>query len=86
MRIILFGKPELLADQRNLKRLIDECEATLGPVERVSATSRSGVSLMQVYDIVTTPAWVVLQDDGVALGIWQHTPPSLNDLGAHFRI
>jgi len=86
MKLMLFGKTTSYVDQKELDRLVVVCEKTIGPVERISSTSRDGVGRMEVYGIVTTPAWIAAQDDGTVLGLWQHRAPTLDELASVFRI
>jgi hypothetical protein len=41
---------------------------------------------MEAYDIVSTPALLVLNDDGAVISTWQHALPSYEEIGHAFGV
>ncbi|MCC7543256.1 hypothetical protein IT415_00935 [bacterium] len=85
MKILLLGKAHTHAQSREYDHLTQQIIAEIGPVRSVSANSRDGIALMQLYDVVQTPAYVVTRDDGTLVAVWQHRKPTLDEVSAAVR-
>ena len=80
MKLLVFGRPTSYAEQQTFQALLDRAKRAGRTVELVETTSREGIARMQIYDVVTTPALVVVNDDGVLIAGWQHRVPSYDEL------
>lgn len=84
MKLLVFGKPELRVDQIGFDKLLKRCrQADWQLVER-AGTSRDDMATMAIYDVVQTPAMVIVQDDGKPSQIWQHRVPSYEEMATYY--
>lgn len=80
MKLLVFGQPESYAQRRDFQRQLDRLGTAGAHLEEVSTESRDGIARMEVYGVVTTPALVVVNDEGSVLALWQHEMPSFDDV------
>ena len=84
MKLLIFGQPDSYVGKQDLTRLMESLERSGREVEHIDALSRSGVERMAIYDVVTAPAFVVVDDDGGIISSWQHEWPSYEELSHAF--
>ncbi len=86
MKLLVFGQPTSYVDQKAFARMIEKVELSGKVVEEVDSLSRDGIARMEAYDIVSTPALLVLNDDGAVISTWQHALPSYEEIGHAFGV
>ena len=70
MKLVVLTKEED-NDRRETDRIVSEVEKEGFEVERIDWDSEEAVSLARLYDIYSTPAFIVIQDDGKQVEQWQ---------------
>ena len=70
MKLVVLTKEED-NDKRETDRIVSEVEKEGFEVERIDWDSEEAVSLARLYDIYSTPAFIVIQDDGKQVEQWQ---------------
>jgi hypothetical protein len=87
MKVVFYGKPDTVLQNREYQRLITKAQGQLGRdvVEIKDAESRDSVSQMEIYQIVKTPAVLIARDDGSPVAMWQHSIPTISDIGYHYQ-
>ena len=84
MKLLIFGEPALYVDKVDFKRLLKRCQTeTNWQIKQVNPLTREGVANMELYDLVSTPAFVAVRDDGSPIKIWQGDLPTFADLSAY---
>lgn len=86
MKLLVFGKPTSYAETKSFNTMLERVSMSGRLVEQVDSTSRDGIARMELFDIVTTPALVVLTDDGRTISTWQYTLPTFEELSQAFGI
>lgn len=86
MKLLVFGEPQAYTDKHNLERLLKALEKSGRQVERIDILTREGVARMATYGVMTTPAFVVINDDGVAVSDWQYSQPNYEELSHAFGV
>lgn len=87
MKVMFYGKPDTVLQNREYQRLITETKNQLGDdvVEIRDAVSRDSVNQMEIYQIVKTPAVLIAREDGSPVAMWQHTLPTISDIGYYYQ-
>jgi hypothetical protein len=86
MKILVIGEAKSPEQREELDYLVEQCDKLLdGQVERRSSTSRAGVGTMEAYDILNTPAVLVVRDDGGVVAMWQHSLPLFSDVSYYYH-
>ncbi len=84
MKLLVFGQPSAYGQQRSFRHLLERCRINGWTVEQRGTTTRDDIGAMEVYDIVQTPAFVLIDDDGRALKLWQFSLPSYDEVAGLF--
>lgn len=84
MKLLVFGQPASYADKKAFAKMIEKVERSGKVVEEVDSNGRDGIARMETYDVVTTPALLVLSDDGSLVSSWQHSMPSYEEISHAF--
>lgn len=87
MKVIFFGEPESYVDQREYRQLIESATDQLGVnvVSQRDTLSRDSIASMELYQIFNTPAVLICREDGALVALWQHSIPSMSDIGYHYQ-
>jgi hypothetical protein len=87
MQVIFYGKPDTVLEGREFSRLISDARSQFGEdaIELRDTTSRDSIGQMEAYQIVKTPAVLIIRDDGAPVALWQHTKPSLTDISYYYQ-
>jgi len=81
----MLGKAQTYVESREYDSLMDRLQREVGDMNHLSDKSRDGIALMELYDIVQTPAILVTRNDGTLVGLWQHRRPTLDEILAATR-
>ncbi len=87
MQVIFYGKPDTVLERREYSRLIESARNQLGEdaISTRDISSRDSVGQMEAYQIMKTPAVLIVRDDGSPVALWQHSVPSLADISYHYQ-
>lgn len=58
-------------ESREALLIADEINSEKGDVERVDWESDEAATLARLYDIYSTPAFILSKDDGILIEVWQ---------------
>ncbi|PIZ00568.1 hypothetical protein COY62_01875 [bacterium (Candidatus Howlettbacteria) CG_4_10_14_0_8_um_filter_40_9] len=79
MKVLVFTKgdgPEM----RDALDLGKELEDEKVEVEYLDTEEPEGVSSVELYDIYSTPSFVITRDDGSIVNVWRGTIPPRSDI------
>lgn len=79
MKILIFTKEDG-PEMREALDLGHELESRGALVEFIEAESPEGSEKVSLYDIYSTPSFVVTQDDGSIVNIWRGYIPPLSEI------
>lgn len=87
MQIVFYGQPDTVLQNREYQRLIRDVRDQLGDdaVAVRDGVSRDSVGQMEVYQIMKTPAILIVRHDGSPVAMWQHSMPTLSDIRYHYQ-
>lgn len=87
MQVIFFGQPDTVLEGRNFTDLVRSARNQFGEdaVLVRDTTSRESIGQMEAYQIMNTPAVLIVRDDGGAVALWQQTTPSLSEISYYYQ-
>ncbi len=85
MKLIVVGRPQTYLENREFEAFLTRIEKEIGEIRKMSAISRDGVALVELYGIMQIPALLVTRDDGSVVGMWEGERPEFEIISAAYH-
>lgn len=73
-------RQEMGLEEIELDQLKEKLRVRKTPVQEINLDTRRGSEIAKTYDILDSPALVLMREDGVAQAFWQTDLPTDNQL------